>query len=346
MNFKKISVLLKFFINLFFSGSISLKKTYNLFLNFFHSICLSGNASKFPSVLVIEPTDLCNLQCAGCGYSISLKKNKNFLKLDEFKKIVDDSKDYVICILLYLAGEPFLNKDLIKMIQYAAENKIGIILSTNGNFTLSENWSEDFIRSRCHLIIFSVSGLTQQTYEKYHRSGKIEKINGNIKSLISTKKKLKSKFPYIKVRYLITQNNSDEIKPAEKYYTELGVDEFETRKALTQIKVDFEKNEEIECVNISKSYLEKIKNFCFWLWYIMVIKSNGDVLPCCYEFFGIPRLDNIKNTPINKVWNSKIYNDFRKQVLEKRKVLKCCKNCSSTFGFQDDSFDKDKEIIL
>lgn len=68
-------------------------------------------------------------------------------------------------ILLCGLGEPFLNKDFIKMIRYLKEREIGTCFNTN--FTLvSEKIARELINSECDLLIASIDGATKQTYEK------------------------------------------------------------------------------------------------------------------------------------------------------------------------------------
>ena len=80
---------------------------------------------SLPYALMIEPSDLCNLNCSICyTQKIKRKRNHNFLSFNEFKKIIDNAKNYCVYINLWIAGEPLLNKELERMISYANKKNI------------------------------------------------------------------------------------------------------------------------------------------------------------------------------------------------------------------------------
>ena len=54
-----------------------------------------------------------------------LKEQKKILKLEDFKKIVDQVEENLIEIHLYNWGEPTLNKHLIDMLRYAKSKIFG-----------------------------------------------------------------------------------------------------------------------------------------------------------------------------------------------------------------------------
>jgi hopanoid biosynthesis associated radical SAM protein HpnH len=91
--------------------------------------------SRFPLVLMLEPTHQCNLSCAGCGrireYRATLDK---MMSLQECLEAVDEAGAPVVTIT---GGEPFLYPHLDRLVQEILKRRKNIYLCTNA--TLLEN---------------------------------------------------------------------------------------------------------------------------------------------------------------------------------------------------------------
>ena len=141
----------------------------------------------YPPIVMIEPTDVCNLKCPMCpSGNGSLKRAKGYMKFDTFKKIIDDICDYSMMILLWNQGEPFLNKELTKMSRYASQKGLYVIVSTNASLELDE---KEIVNSGIDTLIFSLDGIRQESYEKYRVNGNLNTVLKNMKKIISEKRK-------------------------------------------------------------------------------------------------------------------------------------------------------------
>src|SRR6266540_4100912 len=85
--------------------------------------------SKFPLVLMLEPTHLCNLACSGCGrireYADSLKE---MMSLQDCLAAVDECPAPVVIVT---GGEPFLYPRIFELIEGILQRKKHIYLCTN-----------------------------------------------------------------------------------------------------------------------------------------------------------------------------------------------------------------------
>src|SRR5262245_32003359 len=82
-----------------------------------------------PVRLWLEPTPYCNLKCPMCPQSDSVRikdvtKGKTLMDFDLFKKIIDESADFIYDINLAHRGESTFHKGLADMIRYASEKGI------------------------------------------------------------------------------------------------------------------------------------------------------------------------------------------------------------------------------
>lgn len=74
-------------------------------------------------IIRILTTDTCNFDCVFChNEGQAVKSTRRFLSLYEFEKIIFALKERAIKEIQFSGGEPFLNPDTIKMIEWADEN--------------------------------------------------------------------------------------------------------------------------------------------------------------------------------------------------------------------------------
>lgn len=78
-----------------------------------------GYPLDYPRQFWIEITNECNLRCIMCPVSSGLKRENGMMDLDAFKGIIDQISMVRPRIMLHVAGEPLLNKDLFEMVKYA-----------------------------------------------------------------------------------------------------------------------------------------------------------------------------------------------------------------------------------
>ncbi len=143
--------------------------------------------------------------------------------LDDFKKIIDQLKDYLYEILLFGFGEPLLHKDIYRMIKYATENNIRTVLSSN-LCNLQEGDIDRIIYSGLELLVVSLDGITQKTYQKYRVKGDVEKVKQNVETLIQRKKELGKSIPVIQIQFIVMDHNRHLI--TIEYSRRIDVEEF------------------------------------------------------------------------------------------------------------------------
>ncbi len=324
----------------YFLRKLSFKKVANYLLlriSYYISIMLRKPVVWGKPVLVaVEPTNLCNLQCAECPTGTNgLSRSKGAMEMILFHKITDELSHHLISMIFYFQGEPFLSKNLFEMIKKANEKNIYTYCSTNGHFLSLENIRK-VINSGLDELIISLDGTTQQVYEQYRRSGSLEKVLSGTKALIQEKKRLKSVLPYAKFQFLVVKPNEYQIDEAKALAKFVGVDKivFKTAQIYnfengSPLIPDNKKYSRYKKQKDGKYQLrKKIKNRCWRLWSNPVITVDGDVLPCCFDKDAKYAMGNINKQSFAEVWNNEKYQNFRKKVLTNRKSIDICRNCT------------------
>lgn len=291
----------------------------------------------YPVSLSIEPTSVCNLKCPECPTGLDeLTRYKGHIKFDLYKKTLDELSPYLMNLILYFQGEPFLNNEIYKLIDYASKKKkVYTTTSTNGHFLDSET-AKKTVESGLDKLIISMDGTTQETYEKYRRAGDFDTVIKSIENIIHWKKKLKSKTPYVVIQFLVFKFNEHQIPDIKKLSKDLGVNKLELKSA--QI-YDFKNDTEFIPDNKTYSRYKKdaagdyqikskLKNKCKRLWEASVITNTGEVLPCCFDKDATHSFGNINQHSFKQLNNSKKALGFRKKLLNNRKQIDICKNCT------------------
>ena len=102
---------LKFEIDLipFEFKKLSPKKIFNWILTESSVLFKPTQPFGFPTILQLEPTTECNLRCKICPVGIGMDRSTGHMDWELFRKIIDEMENYLLLILFWDWGEPFLN---------------------------------------------------------------------------------------------------------------------------------------------------------------------------------------------------------------------------------------------
>ncbi|OYT17692.1 MAG: hypothetical protein B7C24_01220 [Bacteroidetes bacterium 4572_77] len=145
---------------------LSIAKILNLFKlysSFFYAKITGHIIHKgSPWSLSIETGTSCNLSCLECpSGQKQFSRPTGYLSLQDFKTIIQKQKKYLIWLILYFQGEPYMNRDFFAMVKYAKLLKIFTTSSTNGHF-LNKSNAKKTIESGLDQIIISLDGATKK----------------------------------------------------------------------------------------------------------------------------------------------------------------------------------------
>lgn len=314
----------KILLNLVLTGQFARAKNY--FLTNINMLKRPYCVGSYPTTIIIDPGNVCNLSCKLCitGQRKS-KRLPKLLSFSDFKKIIDQLGKWVINLDLYNWGEPFLNKDIFKMIAYAKRLNLEVAISTNLNY-FNLQMAQEVVKSGMDRLILSLHGATGETTQCYMVGSDFDSVLKNLKLLIQTKKNLKSQKPQIIWRYVVSRHNEGEINKARKLSQKLGVD-LETLPL--KINVGSDPGEIKQALRENGSWLPRDRRYraplqadCYWPWEIVSVNSDGTVQPCCV--FSSPQFDfgNLLKTPFKEIWNGQKYQTARRVIRQKIKTDK------------------------
>ncbi len=314
----------------------NLRKSVNA-IKIYSSLTLSNLFKRaivwgYPTAVMIEPTDICNLKCPLCpSGNGSLKRAKGFMDFELFKRTINQISRYSYIVVLWNQGESFLHPRFTEMIHYAHEKGLYTLSSTNANAPLD---AEEVVKSGLDRLIVSMDGSTQETYNKYRVNGVLDKVITNITAIMDAKKRLNSSTPVVELQFLVLRHNEHEIGSIRKLAKELNVDQLRLKTAQIYSKEDITtylplnpKFRRYKVVNGDFELKFGIKNRCKRVWINPVINWNGDMAVCCFDKEGSVKIGNIANHSFYDLFHSDSFNRFRNAILKDRSRFEICRNC-------------------
>jgi sulfatase maturation enzyme AslB (radical SAM superfamily) len=258
--------------------------------NYFCYLLRLEKSFRLTSV-VFEVTNTCNLRCLTCPVNRGMKRKKGFADVKLFKKILDENKDLMF-VLTYGWGEPLLNKELYKFVDYSLKKGVPVHISTNATLLNRQSEVDRLLNSGISLIQISLDGVGE-TYKKV-RGVDYGKTKSNIELLLKRRKELgKEQDVTVNLNVVI-------FKETEK--------EAEMVRELWKDKVDY-----VLLTPMSIIQKTKRKTPCFELWRgNIVVFWDGTCVPCCVDAEGVLNLGDANKEPLDRIWNGKTMGALRR----------------------------------
>lgn len=202
--------------------------------NQFSHINTDGVPIQGPREFQFEVSNPCNHRCNFCwNWSYDMLENneqwngwkdwaKQTFDLETYVSIVDDLRELGGCeeISISGGGEPFIIKDIMKMVEHT--KKLGFKLKIFTNFSrVNFKDIDNFIKWEVDRFEVNISAGTEETYCKI-RKLKSKDWNILIDNLIYLKENKKTKTPEINYVVILTKENIEEIDEIFEMAIKLG----------------------------------------------------------------------------------------------------------------------------
>ncbi|MDY0079455.1 MAG: radical SAM/SPASM domain-containing protein [Ignavibacteriaceae bacterium] len=288
-----------------------------------------------PISISIEPTSICNLRCPECPTGAgTLLRPQGTMKFDFFREIINRISPKTFYLQLFFQGEPFVNKEIFKMIEYAKSKKMLVSVSTNGTLFKGENVAR-LLDTPPDKLIYSVDGPDEESYRKYRIGGDFRDVVDGLDNIVKEKKEKNSALPYIELQMIVMRQNEELINEFIEFGRKMGVN----KVTLKTMQIYNQKDaENLLPVNIAYSrykragenYImkERLKNRCFALWRTAVITWDGNLSACCFDKDAEFSPGNIKNQNISALLRNEVLQNLRKQIFIDRAKINICSNCT------------------
>lgn len=321
-------------------SKLTLRRSWNglKVLSSFYLSRMTGRPIQwgYPVSISFEPTTSCNLRCPECPSGLrAFTRPTGMLENRFFRQTIDEMHRELLYLIFYFQGEPYLNPAFLDMVRYASSKKIYTATSTNAHY-LDDQQARKTVESGLDRLIISLDGTTQDVYQQYRVGGRLDKVIEGARNIVKWKKTLGSRKPFVVFQFLVVKPNEHQIDDVKTLAREIGVDDVWFKTAQVY---DYETDPNGLIPTIDKysryrkqdgAYVPKNKlaNHCWKLWHANVITWDGLVVPCCFDKDAQHQLGDLKQAGFRETWDNERYRRFRKQLMNSRKNIDICSNCS------------------
>lgn len=283
--------------------------------------------SHGPIRVRLESSSACNLRCQHCPTGTKYGQlERNIMSMELFETILGQLKQLPLlkACILYLGGEPLLNKHLCEMSQRLKKETTLDFITLNSNAMLvTPAIAEQLKTSGIDQIEISIDGRSPEENDQFRQGANYQTVKDNVhllKRLLPNTK--------ISIANTIIKQKSDNIDNAVT--PKILLDDFPDIPIETSYAMKWP-GFEINHSNIEKLSVQKkpAPRFCQSPFEELSIRANGDIVMCCNDLLSGNIIGNVKSDSILELWKGSYLTALRKNMLEQNigALPLLCQNC-------------------
>ncbi|MBU2646434.1 SPASM domain-containing protein [bacterium] len=289
---------------------------------------LKNTRERFPRLLSIELSSICNANCIMCPHGELTRKKQN-MPLPILEKIVNDCKGKPLKKAnLFWFGDSLCNRQIIECLRIVRKGLPGVklYLSTNAGL-LTRDLSKSILdENLLDVINFDIDGIRKETFEGIRRKLDFDRVMENVHFFLDHKKANNYKKPQTRMTIIKMKPTENEIDAFVQYWTPL-VDHVDVNKYNTWLGTK-------EDLNVGAGYEEsrggKFDFACIHPWDELVIAADGIAGLCCLDYDLQATIGDVTKQSIEAIWKSEVLNDYRSKMLTlDYDAIDVCRNCNA-----------------
>lgn len=222
---------------------------------------------------------LCNIECKNCYIESSPKNDRLvYLTFDEVKLFIDEAIDNNLKTkeIGFTGGEPFMNKDILKMVDYALEKKFKVLILSNAMKPML-NKKEELLKLRHPnlTIRVSIDHYNKTKHEEVRGKGTYEVMMKGLNWLSQ------NNFNFALATRLIWDESENNLRQNFQEFIntyQLNLDAYSNEQLVTFAEMD-DKIDTPEITTDCWGILNKDPNDIMCSWSRMVVKKKGSKKP-------------------------------------------------------------------
>lgn len=260
--------------------------------------------SSFPSQVIVDITEVCNLACVHCPHP-TFKESQHYgaryLEPELSAKLVDEIREHGRGITQYIRytsdGEPLVHPQAYDILQYAVQQSgTFVTLTTNGTI-MNEKRTMKLLASGIHMIDISIDAVRPETYAKIRRGGELEVTRSNVLNLIRWVRKSGSPTKVV-VSFVQQPDNVSEAAEFESFWRSHGVANVAIRKLHSHAGAVSNIAQRIHFAN-----READRRPCLYPWERITLNPRGELAFCPQDWVHGSAIADYRSTTVRDTWS-------------------------------------------
>jgi MoaA/NifB/PqqE/SkfB family radical SAM enzyme len=273
-------------------------------------------SAAFPSQVIVDATEVCNLACVHCPHP-EFKKSEHYraryLPAELNTRMVDEVRAHGQGHTQYIRytsnGEPLVHPDIYDMLDYSVKHSgVLVTLTTNGTI-LNEARVEKLLASGLHIIDVSIDAFTDETYARIRVNGRLEVTRRNVHKLLELRARHHARTKIV-VSFVEQSQNSHEVASFEAYWKAAGADYVIIRRLHSAAG---------GVANIASAMRQtqaaEVRRPCLYPWERILLNPRGELAFCPQDWSHGSVIIDYRGTTIKETWQGEFYRQLREAHL-------------------------------
>lgn len=275
-----------------------------------------GLSEVFPSQVIIDATELCNLSCTHCPHP-AFKQSAHYagrslspvLAAKAITEIATSGRGHVQYVRFASDGEPLLHRRLFAMLDDAVTRSGTFVsLTTNGTL-LTAPRVEALLATRVNLVDISIDAYADETYARIRQRGDFAVTRANVERLIQRVRETGA-HTRVAVSFIEQPENRHETEAFRRFWTDAGADSVAIRRLHSASGAVIPVAEVMRRAGTTAP-----RRPCVYPWERVVLTPRATLAFCPSDWTGGSSLVDYETTTIAELWRSERYAALRRAHL-------------------------------
>lgn len=273
-------------------------------------------SAAFPSQVIIDITELCNLACTHCPHP-AFKQSPHYagrsldpaLAARAVDEVAAAGPDVVRQIRFTSEGEPLLHRGVFEIVGDAVRRSGTFVSFTTNGVLLTEARAERLLATGVDLIDISIDAATAETYARIRVRGDLTVTRANVLGLIALARRSGASTRVV-VSYIEQPDNAHETAAFERFWRDAGADDVAVRRLHSAAGA---------VVPVADLLRRRVRPAdrrpCVYPWERVVLTPRGTLAFCPADWTHGSTLADYRTTSIAALWGSETYAALRRAHL-------------------------------
>jgi radical SAM protein with 4Fe4S-binding SPASM domain len=264
--------------------------------------------------------------------------DRGIMSIELFNKLIDQLLSFnadITTFVLYHGGEPFLNKHIFEFIDTLKKYWPSSFVKTVSNGSLfTQDLICSIVASKLDQLEISIDSTSLQASDLVRRGSNSLSLISSINSLLASLQE--------------SSSSMDVCISSTQFFTPSGINDTPFSATPDASWLNEYLNYDIQVktawamqwprIQLPKIYLSTVyqdpsleaefSSHCDHVINTITVRSDGTVVPCCYDLLSDLAIDNILQNDIFSIWQSEEYVNLRDSIYQGNPCL-TCQNCNT-----------------